>query len=147
MEAQTQTTLIMKKLSSLERTQLVTQLVNEFKLVFPQPFTEQALTLQLRSVNCPYAKGIFLVLKKSNQIKKVGPSQYRFTFDEPVYYKAIQKELDAIVENQKQYQLKSDSKKQQTTIVEEVDAIQHAIDLLKANGYKISKPVTTFVEI
>ena len=143
MKAQTQNYIKMKKLTSLERTQLVTKLVNEFRTVFTDPFTAEFLSLQMRSVDCPSANRIFSVLKNSHQIKKVSKGLYEFAFSEPVYYKAIQEELDKVVEAQREYQAKSDKKK----LLVEDDPIQQAINLLKSNGYKIFKSVTTFEEV
>lgn len=140
----------MKRLTSTERAQTVVKALNEFRIVFPNAFTSQQLTLQLKSINCPWAKNIFSVLNKTHQIKSIGKSQYVFKYAEPVYYKAIQATLDELVESFKlsQYKWLGKESKGKTESLPIIDcSIEEAIALLKGLGYKISKPVTTYEEI
>lgn len=87
----------MKLQSSIERTQSVTKCINEFKTVYTM-FTKEGMAFNLRNINCPYARYIFPILKKTHQIKKVAKGMYEFVSAEPVYYKSIQKDLDGVVE-------------------------------------------------
>jgi len=142
----------MKRLTSTERAQAVCKAINEFRIVYAF-FTSEEMAAQLKSIKCPYAKSIFSILNKTHQIKPTTQGKYVFTFLEPVYYKAIQAALDEVADAQKGYQEKFQNKKSEPKVASKPKevikefTIEQAIALLKANGYKISKPVTTYEEI
>ena len=114
-------------------------------------FTMYDLASALKVANCPYSNNVASLLRKKGVVAKRG-KDYVFAVTEPVYYKSIQNELDAIVAL---YVKKQEFVVDNVVKNETRDAFslrygineQEVIDLLKAKGYKIMKPIINYEEI
>jgi len=144
----------MKESLSLIRAQKAVAIINELKEQ-KSAFTGISLSHALKMSGCPYSQFVFSILKKTGMIVKFKKREYVFAYDAPVYYKTIQKGLDECATNQLDYTKKYKGKPElvqnsfgdivsNSEIIDFIDPIEEAIALLKANGYKLQRPVIKY---
>jgi len=106
-------------------------------------FSRKELVRVLTNSGCPYPAFVVPMLVRKKLIHKINNS-YEFSHSEPIYFGAIQKDLDEIYATFRGYQDKN--RGISTAIVGKTDEVQKAIAFLKSQGFKIMKPVTNFEE-
>lgn len=109
----------------------------------------------LRRQSCPYAVYIPSILIKQGILEK-HQNMLHFKLEEPVYFGVLKNPLDEVSQKTAGYLKKSKEKKinklSGKTSKEPVKVIppqlstEQMIDALKAQGYKVFKPVTEFKE-
>lgn len=141
-----------------ERAKITAKCINTIKFNNFHSFSSSEITSELKKAHCPYSQFILSVLLKCNIVSKIGTNTYSFNASDPIYYKALQKEMDYLSQRQQEYTNRSQAKKTNpTTSAPEVIKlvtklksddvlISEAIELLKTLGYKISKPVVSYEE-
>lgn len=99
----------------------------------------------LHKIGLPRNLSFRAIALNNGLIEKTGKGKKtRWSFPkEPVYYAKIENTIAEYKRRQKQYSIR----KQKVSIVEKADSEQIAIDVLKALGYKIYKPVTNYEEV
>lgn len=138
-------------MKSEERAKKAVSTINTFKQSH-KDFTKDELEAFLRANKAPYWNRIVTILKKSGQIKTVAPGLYGFCFQEPVLYRAIMKEMDAVCKANADSVAKCLANKTGKTATEKKSApkeisLSEAITLLKKHGYRILKPRTEYDEL
>lgn len=107
-------------------------------------FDFSELIIALKKANCPYSGDVASILKKRNLIVKRNGFYY-FSSPEPVYYKTLVEDLYKV------YLRFNPSSKNKVKDVENVIkgqlTVEDAVAYLKAQGFKVMKPVIQYEEM
>jgi hypothetical protein len=134
---------------------------NELKSLFiamGNKFTKKEFVGMLHTIEgLPKYPNLFACLqpdilcKVSHGNRRAGePAMFSFKNPEPVYYRVLEHAIDACTKAAKQYKRTHYENKKNTETTPTIgtcDEVQKAIELLKAHGYKILKPTTSYEEI
>lgn len=122
-------------------------------------FTKQEFIGMMRTIKgMPKYPNLFacmqpdILYKVSHGNRRKGePALYSFKDSAPVYYRVLEHAIDSCIKTTKKYKKKSYENHKTAEVVpvveilDTINEIQKAIDLLKAHGYKILKPQYTEV--
>lgn len=133
--------------------------VNMVKKESPATFTLSSLRLQLREIGVPMYNAFARALVSRGFIEKVGltlAEGYQWAKPEPIHKDIVESLIKKARKRSSDQAKARRNKLQVAPQVEEVqevkltpkeELINRAIKILLDNGYKISKPITTYEEV
>ena len=138
-----------------KQAKLASETIANFRIIFSKGFEKRDFHTYLSSCKVPWTYQLYDIMKRQGDIYTVDGVSW-FSSDSPIYYKKLEKYMLEAREKQNKYTKTYNNKKNMPLrreydktiiIVSKEQQIEEAIKLLKENGYRVQKPVTTFEEV
>ena len=134
--------------------------LNEIKNVYLMTgaFKKESFVNSLKEIGIKMAPSVFKEMLNQEILVKLSKNQYFFKDDKPIYIGTLEQIIKIVRKNKAAeakkyyYKAKNDNKAEFDNvefaeIIDSDSEIRRAIALLKQNGYKIYKCITTYEEI